>query len=104
MQDENWNGFIEYLDEGWRVVQCVVTAESFYVSRQGCYDGFLVTVETRVESGASVESAKSIPVWFKRALAFVRVLSDHIENNVCRMNDNKSRTKCAFDPKKKICF
>lgn len=49
LQDEKRNEFIDFLEDGWRVTQPVVTVDSFYCAKQGRYDSIRVKGERQVE-------------------------------------------------------
>lgn len=99
LRDEEGNGFIEFLDVVWKVVQRFVTAEYFYGSRQRCFDSILVTRERRVESKLSLGCPQTNSVSFAKAFPFVKVLSDDFGNNVCRIHGKIVLYKVRIRPK-----
>lgn len=78
------NGFVEFVVDGWRVVQGSVATESFHGSSERRYD--IVLVSGKMERNRSEKSCnpEKISAWFRIALAFLSVALDALENGLCK--------------------
>lgn len=84
------NGFVEFVDDGWRVVQKAAATEPFYDSNDGRYDTVLVSTEKKEDGTENTCRPEKISVRFGKTLAFLRAVSDPLENGLCARKSKKA--------------
>lgn len=93
---------VEFINDGRRIVQRAVSANSLYGSSKGRDDTVAVSGDMQEMSVGWCNGIEKISVWFEKALAFFRVSSDTLKNGSCTRH--KKCVNCACDPNKELCF
>lgn len=83
LKDRVNNGLVEFVDDGWRVVQRAVATESSHGSSEGRYDTVVVSGEMQENKSKTCHCSVKISVWLEKGLAFLRVVSDALETILC---------------------
>ncbi|NJK52916.1 MAG: hypothetical protein HC936_08975 [Leptolyngbyaceae cyanobacterium SU_3_3] len=104
LRDRVKNGFVEFDDDGWRVIQRAVATDSFYGSSEGRYDTVLVSGEEDSDIPKNGCRSRKISVWIGKVLSFLRIASDVLENGLCPSHKKTCCIKCAYDAGKELCF
>lgn len=97
-------GFVEFVDDGWRLVQRAVATKPFYGSSAVGHKTVLVSNEKQEIIYKHICSQGNISLSLEEMLAFLTLVSDASGNGFCPKHRTRSCSKCAYDAGKKHCY